>query len=336
MIKFRFKLVKEKTDINFMGVHKLALCLSGLMMVASIVLLFTRGLNVGIDFTGGLLMEVSTPAGMSVGDIRSKLDSLPTGHPTIQEFGATEVLIKIPGREIDGAGQKSLRAEVEQRLGVSDDQVRRMEYVGPQVGKELIITGVKAFTYSMIGIMLFIWMRYEWQFGATAVVSLAHDVCATLLFFILTRIEFDLATVAAVLLVAGYSINDTVVVFDRIREELKRYRKMPLDQLFNLAVNETLSRTLMTSLMTLVALAALAIFGSEVIKGFTYALLVGIVIGTYSSVFIAAPLLLHMNLRPNQQPAASGTAADEIEGPKGKKSRKAQKKTEAGVIESEA
>ncbi|MBI1214840.1 MAG: protein translocase subunit SecF [Alphaproteobacteria bacterium] len=320
MIKFRFKLVKAKTNINFMSVHKIALCLSALMMVSSIVLLFVRGVNLGIDFTGGVLMEVSSPPGMSVADIRTKLDELSTGRPTIQEFGAKEVLIKIPGKSIDTAGQKALRAEVEKLLNVSDEQVRRMEYVGPQVGKELIMTGVKAFVYSMIGIMLFIWMRYEWQFGATGVISLAHDVCATLLFFIITRIEFDLSTVAAVLLVAGYSINDTVVVFDRIREELKRYRKMALPELFNLAVNETLSRTLMTSLMTLVALSALAIFGSEVIKGFTYALLVGILVGTYSSVFVAAPLLLYMNLRPD--PAAAA--------------RKAEKKTDGRVIESEA
>lgn len=308
MFKFRFKLVKDKTDIKFMSVHKIALSLSALMMVTSMVLLFTRGLNLGIDFTGGVLMEVSTPKGMTVADIRHRLDSLSAGHPTIQEFGSTEVLIKIPGREINTEGQKLLRAEVEKRLSIGDDQVRRMEYVGPQVGKELVITGVKAFVYSMIGIMCFIWARYEWQFGATGVISLAHDVCATLLFFIVTRIEFDLATVAAVLLIAGYSINDTVVVFDRIREELRRFRKMPLADLFNLAINETLSRTLMTSLMTLVALAALAIFGSEVIKGFTYALLVGVVVGTYSSTFVASPLLLYLNLRPLQQASADDAA----------------------------
>ena len=295
-MKLRFKRVKDKTHVDFMAFHKIALALSALMMIASVVLLFTKGLNLGIDFTGGILMEVKTPVGMDIGVIREKLDHLSVGHPTIQEFGEGAALIKMPGHEADTAAQKALREEVQTLLG-SEVEFRRVEYVGPQVGQELVMTGVQAFVYSMIGIMLFIWMRYEWQFGMTGVLSLAHDVCATLLFFILTGIEFDLATVAAVLLVAGYSINDTVVVFDRIRETLRKYRKMPLPELFNLAINDTLSRTLMTSLMTLVALAALAIFGSQVIKGFTYALLVGVVVGTYSSIFVASPLLMYMNVR---------------------------------------
>ena len=296
MMKLRFKLVKDKTDIHFMGIHKLCLALSALMMAAAVVLLFTKGLNLGIDFTGGILMEVKKPDAMHIADIRAKLETLSTGHPTIQEFGQDEVLIKIPGHEANSEEQKALRSEVQNLLG-AEVEFRRVEYVGPQVGQELMMTGIQAFIWSMVGIMLFIWVQYEWQFGITAILSLAHDVCATLLFFILTGIEFDLATVAAVLLVAGYSINDTVVVFDRIRETLRKYRKMPLDQLFNLAINETLSRTLMTSLMTIIAIGALAIFGSQVIKGFTYALLAGILVGTYSSIFVASPLLLYMNVR---------------------------------------
>lgn len=291
-----FKLVKDKTTIDFMSIHKLALLLSAGMMALAVILLFTRGLNLGIDFTGGVLMEVQKPAEMHIGDIREKLEGMSTGRPTIQEFGQDAVLIKMPGHEADTGEQKALREEVQKLLGAKVE-FRRVEYVGPQVGKELIMTGVQAFVWSMVGIMLFIWVQYEWQFGITAILSLAHDVCATLLFFILTGIEFDLATVAAVLLVAGYSINDTVVVFDRIRETLRKYRKMPLPELFNLAINETLSRTLMTSLMTMIAIGALAIFGSQVIKGFTYALLVGIVVGTYSSIFVASPLLLYMNIR---------------------------------------
>jgi len=308
MIKFRFKLVKDKTHVDFMGIHKIALLLSATMMAAAIVLLFTKGLNLGIDFTGGILMEVKTPAEMHVGDIREKLEKLSTGHPTIQEFGQGGALIKIPGHEADSAAQKALREEVQKLLG-SDVEFRRVEYVGPQVGQELIMTGVKAFVWSMVGIMAFIWLRYEWQFGVTAIFSLAHDVCATILFFILTGIEFDLATVAAVLLVAGYSINDTVVVFDRIRETLRKYRRMPLPELFNLAINDTLSRTLMTSLMTLIALAALAVFGGQVIKGFTYALLVGVVVGTYSSIFVAAPLLMYLNLRRIDDEKTEGASA---------------------------
>lgn len=295
-MKFRLRLVKDKTNIDFMRVHKIAFGLSILMVIATVFMVSTKGLNFGIDFTGGLLMEVKAPENIHIEQIRESLETLSTGKPTIQEFGDHTVMIKIPGKEADAATQKQLYAEVQGLLG-DGVEFRRVEYVGPQVGQELIMTGVKAFVYSMIGILLYIWARYEWQFGVTSVISLAHDVFATLLFFAITGIEFDLATIAAVLLVAGYSINDTVVVFDRIREMLRKHRKMPLPELMNAAVNDTLSRTLMTSTMTLLAMMSLAVFGGEVIKGFTYAMIVGIVIGTYSSIFIAAPLLIYLRLK---------------------------------------
>jgi preprotein translocase SecF subunit len=292
----RLKLVKDNTNFNFMRTHKLAMGLSALMMILSVVLLFTKGLNLGIDFTGGLLMEVKTPATVHISEIRETLEKLSTGTPTIQEFGDNSVMIKIPGKEADQATQKKLYEEVKKLLG-TNVEYRRVEYVGPQVGQELIMMGVKAFIYSMIGILGYLWIRFEWQFGVTGVMALAHDVCATLLFFTLTQFEFDLSTVAAVLLVAGYSINDTVVVFDRIRETLRKYKKMPLSQILNMSVNQTLSRTIMTSLMTILAMLGLLLFGAAVIKGFTYAMLIGIVVGTYSSIFVAAPLLLYLNLR---------------------------------------
>lgn len=297
----RFKLVRDKTSFDFMKIHKIAAFLSLLMMLSAIVLLFTKGLNMGIDFTGGILMEIKSPPAVEIADIRKSLDHLSAGKPVIQEFGDNEVMIKIPGKEADAGMQKALREEVQKLLG-AETEFRRVEYVGPQVGSELIMTGIKAFVYSMIGILAYIWFRFEWQFGVTGVLALAHDVCATMLFFILSGFEFDLSTVAAVLLVAGYSINDTVVVFDRMREMLRKHRKMPLPELINKSVNETLSRTIMTSLTTLLALAALAIFGSEVIKGFTYALIVGILVGTYSSIFVASPLLIYLNLRREPLP----------------------------------
>lgn len=302
---YRFKLVRDKTSFDFMAVHKIAMALSFAMMALSVTLLFTKGLNFGIDFTGGLMMEVRTPAEVRIDDIRRSLETMSTGTPTIQEFGEGSVMIKIPGKEADAQVQKALYAEVQKLLG-DGAEFRRVEYVGPQVGRELIMAGVKAFIYSMVGILLYIWFRFEWQFGVTGVFALAHDVCATLLFFILTGIEFDLSTVAAVLLVAGYSINDTVVVFDRIRELLRKYRKMPLQELFNLAINQTLSRTLMTGFTTLLALSAIWLFGSEVIRGFTLALIVGIVVGVYSSVFIASAQLLYLNLRRDPVLAAAG------------------------------
>jgi len=292
----KLKLVKEETNINFMGIHKFAFVLSTLMIVLSIVMIFTRGFNMGIDFTGGLLMEIKTPENIKIGEIREALSHLSAGTPTIQEFGDNALMIKVPGKEAGQEAQKRLYQEVNKALG-SDVDFRRVEYVGPQVGHELIIIGLKAFIYSLLGILAYLWFRFEWQFGITGIIALTHDVCATILFFTITQIEFDLSTVAAVLLVAGYSINDTVVVFDRVREALRKYRKKPLGDLLNLSINQTLSRTVMTSFTTILALISLLIFGAEVIKGFTYIMLVGIIVGTYSSIFIASPILIYMNLR---------------------------------------
>lgn len=292
----RFRIIKDKTHIDFMGKHHVTLALAFLMMLTTVVLLFTKGLNLGIDFTGGVLIEVKKPASIHIEDIRKSLEHLSEGTPTIQEFGNDAVMIKIPGKEADAATQKAIYAEVQQALG-SEVEFRRAEYVGPQVGQELIMTGVYAFIWAMAGILLFIWVRFEWQFGLTAVLALVHDSCATMLFFILTGYEFDLSTVAAVLLIAGYSLNETVVVFDRIREMLRKYRKMPLDELINLALNDTLSRTVTTSLMTFICMASLAVFGTEAIKGFCYAMLIGIFFGPISSNFVSSPLLLYLHLR---------------------------------------
>ena len=300
MASFRFRIVKDKTEFNFMGLHRYTFALSALMAVMVIFLLFTRGLNLGIDFTGGVLMEIKPPAEMKVEDIRKSLDGRTHGTPTIQEFGADAVLIKLPGKEVDTEGQKALREEVQKRL--TGAELRRVEYVGPNVGGELIHAGVTAFIYSMIGILAYIWLRFEWQFGVVAVFALAHDMFATLLFFLITQIEFDLATVAAALLVAGYSINETVVVFDRIREMMRKYRKSPMGEVVNLSINDVLSRTLMTTMTTLMSMGALCIFGGEGIKGFTYAMLVGILFGPYSSMFFSAPLLTYMNLRREDEP----------------------------------
>ncbi|MEZ0226088.1 MAG: protein translocase subunit SecF [Alphaproteobacteria bacterium] len=304
-MKFRLRLVKDKTHFDFMGLHKFTFALSAVVTIAMVVLLFTKGLNLGIDFTGGILMEVKMPAGTQIADVRTKLEGMSSGHPTIQDFGENSVLIKIPGREADAQAQKELKEEAQKLLGAEAD-LRRVEYVGPQVGGELIVAGIKAFIYSMIGILAYIWIRFEWQFGVVAVFALAHDMFATMLFFLVTQIEFDLSTVAAALLIAGYSINETVVVFDRIREMMRKYRKMPMPELVNVSINDVIARTLMTSAATFLAMASLSIFGSAVIKGFTYAMLVGILFGPYSSMFFSAPLLTYMKLR--RDPAAVGGA----------------------------
>lgn len=302
---FRFRIIKDKPQFDFMGKHKFTLALAACMMLATMGLLFTKGLNLGIDFTGGLLIEVNKPESLHIEDIRKSLEGLSEGTPVIQEFGADAVMIKIPGKEADTETQKAIYAEVQKMLG-GDVTLRRAEYVGPQVGEELIMTGVWAAIWAMAGILVYVWVRFEWQFGVTAVLALFHDGCATLLFFLLTGFEFDLSTIAAVLLISGYSLNETVVVFDRIREMLRKYRKMPLPELINIALNDTLSRTVTTSLTTFVCMASLAYFGTEAIKGFCYAMLVGIFFGPISSNFVSSPLLLYLNLRREPLPAAEG------------------------------
>jgi len=292
----KFKMIKDNTHIKFMAIHKLCLGMSILMMITSIAMLCFKGVNLGIDFTGGLLMEVKVKEAVDISKIRTSLENLSTGAPTIQEFGEGELMIKIPGKSANQEQQKALYKEVQDALG-SDVEFRRTEYVGPQVGNELIFVGIKAFTYSLLGIMLYIWFRFEWQFGLAGIIALAHDVLAAMLFFTITNVEFDLSTVAAVLMVAGYSINDTVVVFDRVRETIRKYRKKDFSELIDMSINQTLSRTVITSFTTLIALLALFIFGTEVIKGFTYVMLIGILVGSYSSIFVAAPILIYMKVK---------------------------------------
>lgn len=308
---FRFRIIKDKTHIDFMGAHKVTLSLALLMVITTITLLFVKGLNLGIDFTGGVLIEAEKPTAMHIDEIREKLGNLSEGTPTIQEFGNDSIMIKIPGKTVDTATQKAIYAEVQGKLG-ADVKFRRTEYVGPQVGGELIHTAFKAVLWAMAAVLAYIWMRFEWQFGLTAVLALIHDGCATMLFFILTGFEFDLSTVAAVLLIAGYSLNETVVVFDRIREMLRKFRKIPLPELINLALNDTLSRTLMTSLATFICMLCLAVFGTEAIKSFSYAMLVGIFFGPISSNLVSSPLLLYLNLRDNGDAEADKAVQEAI------------------------
>ena len=293
------KLVPDETNCDFMGWHKVALAFSILVICAGMFLTFQKKLNFGIDFTGGTLIEIQTKE--EVADLvalRNTLAMLDIGAVSVQEFGQpNEVMIRIPQQDRDEAEQKSVMDKVRAKLDEHVADYRRVEFVGPQVGEELIEAGGKALFYALGGLLVYIWMRFEWQFGVAAVLALAHDILFTIGFFGVTQMEFTLATVAAVLMIAGYSINDTVVVFDRVRENLRKYKKKSLHELFNLSINQTLSRTLMTSLTTLLALLALWQFGGAVIRGFVTALIFGIFIGTYSSIFIATPLLLYVRPR---------------------------------------
>jgi len=284
-------------NLNFIGRRGLFMIFSAALMLASIGLFFTQGLNFGVDFRGGILMEVRTsgPADLSV--LRSRVSGLGIGEVTLQEFGeSTDVLINIAKQEGDEAEQIQAIQLVKDALG-EGIEIRRQEFVGPKIGDELKEAGLLATVLALLAIGTYIWFRFEWQFGVAALVALVHDVVATVGFYSLTQIEFNLATLAAVLTIAGYSINDTVVIFDRVRETLRRFKKLSLGEVLNRAINLTLSRTVLTSVTTLLALLSLFFFGGEVIRGFTSGLIWGVVIGTYSSFGLAVPLLLLMKLR---------------------------------------
>ena len=279
----------------------IAFAFSAFLIVASLFLLATKGLNYGIDFTGGTLVEIKVPeAAPDLGKLRQGLNSLDLGGISLQEFGAPDdLLIRMPEQEGGAEVQKQALIKLKTYLeGVFETvDYRRTEFVGPQVGEELKKQGMYAVLFSILGMLAYIWFRFEWQFSIAAIIALVHDSLATIGLFALTQMEFNLSTVAAILMIAGYSINDTVVVFDRIRENLRKFKKMPIFELLNNAINQTLSRTLMTSITSLLALLALWSFGGEVIRGFVNALIFGIIIGTYSSIFVASPVLTFLNIR---------------------------------------
>ena len=293
------RLVPSTPSINFLRLRGLAVVVSGVLVALSVVFVSTSGLNFGIDFVGGILIEVRTEEPADIAEMRGTLSGLGLGEVSLQEFGApTDVLIRVQRQEGDEAAQALAIDAVQGALGADGIEYRRIEFVGPTVGAELIEAGVTAVVLALGAILLYIWFRFEWQYGACAVIALGHDVITTVGLFSFNQHEFNLATVAALLTIAGYSINDTVVVFDRVRENLRRYKRASVPEILNRSINETLSRTVMTSVTTLLALAALYTFGGEIIRDFAFALIWGVLIGTYSSIFVAVPLLLSMKLRP--------------------------------------
>ena len=255
-----------------------------------------RDLNYGIDFQGGILIEVRVGQENKLVEMRQRLKNLGLGEVTLQEFGSPmDILIRVQKQDGGEKAQQVAIDKVKGELG-SDIRYRRTEFVGPKVSEELFQDGVTAVFIAIIGILLYIWFRFEWQFGVGAIIALCHDVLTTIGIFALTGIEFNLSTVAAILTIAGYSINDTVVVYDRVRENLRKYKSLSLFELLNNSVNETLSRTVMTSVTTLLALLSLYILGGEVIRGFSFAMIWGVLIGTYSAICLAVPLLLYFNI----------------------------------------
>ena len=302
------KLVPANTKIGFIQHRVIAMSLSAVLVVASLIVFAIKGLNFGIDFRGGTLIEASAESAVDISALRSRLGALELGEVQIQEFGKdTDVLIRIA--EAEGAVDTSndLSAVQRVRAELADDfDIRRVEIVGPQVSAELIQTGLMAVLAAIASMLIYIWFRFEWQFSVGAVLALVHDVALTIGIFALLQLDFNLSILAAILTIVGYSMNDTVVVYDRVRENLRKFKKMDLGELLNIAVNETLSRTVMTSVTTMLALLALYILGGEVIRGFTFAMIWGVIVGTYSSIFIASPLLILLGVKRDW----SGTQVD--------------------------
>ncbi len=289
-------LIPADVDIRFIGRRMIFFVFSGFLVLASVGMFGAKGMNYGIDFKGGIMIDVRTDGPADIAAMRGILSGLGLGEVSLQEFGAADdVLIRLQKQEGGEKAQAAAVAKVKAALG-QGVEYRRTEFVGPKVSDELFWDGVMAVTFAIAAMLVYIWFRFEWQFGLGAVVALVHDVLTTIGLFALLGLEFNLSTVAAVLTIAGYSINDTVVVYDRVRENLRKFKTMPMEELLNNSVNETLSRTVVTSVTTLLALLALYFLGGEVIRGFSFAMIWGVVIGTYSSICLAVPLLLYLNV----------------------------------------
>ena len=296
-----FDFFPHNLRLPFMKFKGAALAASVIAMLLSLALIYTKGLNYGVDFKGGatILLEPKAGGSPDIGALRGKLSGLVAGTPQIQELndgGKKYAFVRI---EEQPGGEAAQQEALKKVLGAveADYKQGKVEVVGPAVSAELRDTGFWAIVAGILAIVLYVWFRFEWQFAVGAVVALTHDVLVTAGIFSLFQFEFDLSTVAALLTILGYSVNDTVVVSDRIRENLRKFKKMDLNELLNLSINETLSRTILTGMTAIAVLTALYIFGGEVIRNFNFAMLLGVVIGTYSSIFIAAPLLAYLGIK---------------------------------------
>ncbi len=293
------QLFDKPLEIDFLGVRKLAVMLSLLLIVVSIASLAVRGLNFGIDFTGGTIVELGYPQAADLVEVRGTLAEAGFKDAIVQHFGTSrEVLVRVPPREGLNSAELSSRilSSLQQQGGAGEIKMRRVEFVGPQVGEELTNDGGLAMLYALIGILIYVALRFEYRFAVGAVAALVHDVIITLGIFSLLQLDFDLTVLAAILAIIGYSLNDTIVVFDRIRENFIKLRTGTPLEVMNISINQTLARTLMTSFTTLLVVAALFLFGGELIHGFATALLIGILVGTYSSVYVASSAALALGV----------------------------------------
>ncbi|MCF8480804.1 MAG: protein translocase subunit SecF [Rhodospirillum sp.] len=290
------KFIPDDTRIDFLSKRLMLLVVSTLFLVGCLISVAVQGLNFGIDFSGGILVEVRTAEPANLSDFRSRLNTAVEGEVSLTTFGEDprDLLIRVPEQPGGEAANTAALARLKDTLG-ADVEYRRTELVGPKVGGELVEAGILAMGLSILIIAAYIWFRFEWQYAVGGIIALLHDVIATIGLFSLFQIQFDLTSVAAVLTVAGYSINDTVVIFDRVREEMRRYKKLSVGEVLNLSINKTLSRTILTSGTTVLAVGCLFLFGGEVLRGFSLAIIWGIFVGTYSSIYVAVPSLIYFN-----------------------------------------
>lgn len=295
---FPLRFFPDKTTFNFMRHRKIGFIFSAILIVATISLFFSRGLELGIDFTGGVLMDIRSEQAIDLSPLRTALAEGDFGEVSLQHLGEErEILVRV---QSDGSeGQAELVAQIKDVVSgsVPDAEYRQIDYVGPSVGQELVRSGYMSLIVAFVAVLMYIWFRFEWQFGLGAVIALVHDAILTVGFFVLSGFDFGLTSIAAILTIIGYSINDSVVIYDRIRENMRRYKQRSLEDIINESINATLSRTLLTAGTTILAAGALVLFGGEVIKGFSAALLFGVVVGTYSSIYIAAPILIYLDAR---------------------------------------
>ena len=292
------RIVPDDTKFDFMRFRRISFPVSALLSIMAMVLYFTHGLNFGIDFVGGTLMEVQQKAGPAdLAKMRSTLSGLGLGEVQLQQFGTpSDVLIRVAQQPGGNAAQQAAVDKVKGALG-SDVEYRRVEVVGPRVSTELLAYGTLGLVVAILGILVYLWFRFEWQFALGAMIANVHDIVLTIGFMSITQIDFDLTSIAALLTILGYSLNDTVVIYDRIRENLRKYKRMPMPDLLNSSINSTLSRSIITHVTVTLALLALLLFGGHAIHSFTATMMFGVVlVGTYTSIFIASPILIYLGV----------------------------------------
>lgn len=299
------KLVSHNLKIDFVGYRFITFMIAAIITIGTIGTMMVKGINYGIDFEGGYIVEVRTPEKTDVTDLREKLNQLNLGEASIQNFGGErDLLIRVERKTEEGASEEAAQEKaisaIKSVVGENADY-RRIETVGPKVGSELISNSLKAVGLALIAMLLYIAVRFEWQFAICGIVALSHDTIAVLGIFSVLPFEFNETAIIAILITAGYSMNDTIVIFDRIRENIRKYRKMEMAELINKSINETLSRTILTASTTLIALTALYFWGGKVISSFSLPIIIGILVGSFSSICLAAPLLLYLKVKRGEE-----------------------------------